>query len=130
MIARSSLSRSVLRRQCCCQPSTTARRGLAAAASGTFSYETGEADGVKFASRNLAGPTTTLAVVARAGTRFQPAPGLTEGLNSFAFKVREAIMDQQEERFQSDWAEPAELFCQTPTGRIYVCSSQQLTGNL
>jgi len=65
------------------------RRGLAAPASGSFAYEQGNASGVKFASRDMAGPTTTLAVVSRAGTRYQPLPGLAEGLEKFAFKVRE-----------------------------------------
>ena len=64
------------------------RRGLAAVASGSFSYETGSADGVKFASRDLSGPTTTLAVVAKAGTRYQALPGFADGLEKFAFKVR------------------------------------------
>jgi hypothetical protein len=50
-------------------------------------YEAGEAKGVKFASRDFAGPTTTLALVAKAGTRYQPLPGLTEGLANFAFRV-------------------------------------------
>jgi len=62
------------------------RRGLAAPASGSFHYQTGEASGVKFASRDFAGPTTTLALVSRAGTRYQPLPGLTEGLANFAFR--------------------------------------------
>lgn len=66
----------------------TQRRGLAAPASGSFQYEAGEAKGVKYASRDFAGPTTTLALVAKAGTRFQPLPGLTEGLANFAFRVR------------------------------------------
>ncbi|KAL5121540.1 ubiquinol-cytochrome c reductase core subunit 1 [Pleosporales sp. CAS-2024a] len=65
------------------------RRGLAAPASGSFQYAAGEAKGVKFASRDLAGPTTTLALVARAGTRYQPLPGLTEGLAHFAFRGTE-----------------------------------------
>jgi hypothetical protein len=43
--------------------------------------------GVKVASRDVAGPTTKLAVVAKAGTRYQSAPGLTSGLEQFAFKV-------------------------------------------
>lgn len=64
------------------------RRGLAAPASGSFQYQAGEAKGVKYASRDFAGPTTTLALVAKAGTRFQPLPGLTEGLANFAFRVR------------------------------------------
>lgn len=63
------------------------RRGLATAASATFSYETSEAAGVKIASRNVPGPTTYLALVAKAGTRYQPVPGLTEALEKFAFKV-------------------------------------------
>lgn len=75
-----------LRRQC--QSHQTHRRGLAAAASGSFNYETGEGAGVKFASRDLPGPTTHVAIVARAGTRYQPMPGFTDGLEQFAFKVR------------------------------------------
>ena len=63
------------------------RRGLAAPSSGTFSYQTDEVAGVKCASRDLAGPTTTLALVAKAGTRYQPLPGLAEGLEKFAFRV-------------------------------------------
>jgi hypothetical protein len=63
------------------------RRGLAAPASGSFAYQQGDAAGIKFASRDMAGPTTTLAVVARAGTRYQPLPGLAEGLEKFAFRV-------------------------------------------
>ncbi|KAF2118731.1 Metalloenzyme, LuxS/M16 peptidase-like protein [Lophiotrema nucula] len=62
------------------------RRGLAAPASGSFQYQSGEAKGVKFASRDHASPTTTLALVSKAGTRFQPLPGLTEGLEKFAFR--------------------------------------------
>lgn len=65
------------------------RRGLAAAVSGStsFSYDTADVGGVKVASRDVAGPTTKLAVVAKAGTRYQSAPGLTSGLEQFAFKV-------------------------------------------
>ena len=64
------------------------RRGLAAPASGSFSYETGEANGIKIASRDIPGPVSTLAIVAKAGTRYAPLPGLTEALRHFAFKVR------------------------------------------
>ncbi|KAG9617342.1 LuxS/MPP-like metallohydrolase, partial [Aureobasidium melanogenum] len=64
-------------------PST---RGLAAPASGSFAFETGSANGVKFASRDMAGPMTKLAIVSKAGTRYEPLPGLTLGLQSFAFK--------------------------------------------
>jgi ubiquinol-cytochrome c reductase core subunit 2 len=89
MISRSAIGRNAqlaLRRQCCAQP--TNRRGLAAAVSGStsFSYDTADVGGVKVASRDVAGPTTKLAVVAKAGTRYQSAPGLTSGLELFAFK--------------------------------------------
>lgn len=64
------------------------KRCMAAAASGSFSYETGDAAGVKVASRDIPGPTTHLAVVAKAGTRYEPLPGFSEGLEKFSFKVR------------------------------------------
>jgi ubiquinol-cytochrome c reductase core subunit 2 len=51
------------------------------------SYDTTEVNGVKVAARNSHGPTTKLAVVAKAGTRYQPLPGLATGLETFAFKV-------------------------------------------
>ena len=83
--ARACLGRRSLRSY----PTANGSRRLATAASGTFSYETGEAAGVKFASRDLPGPTTHLAVVAKAGTRFQPLPGFSDGLEKFAFKSTE-----------------------------------------
>lgn len=91
MISRSAIGRNAqlaLRRQCCAKPAI--RRGLAATVSGStsFSYETADVSGVKVASRDIAGPTTKLAVVAKAGTRYQALPGLTNGLEQFAFKVR------------------------------------------
>jgi hypothetical protein len=91
MISRSAIGRNAqlaLRRQCCAQPAN--RRGLAATVSGStsFSYETADVGGVKVASRDVSGPTTKLAVVAKAGTRYQNLPGLTAGLEQFAFKVR------------------------------------------
>ncbi|KAL6707121.1 ubiquinol-cytochrome c reductase core subunit 1 [Coniothyrium glycines] len=86
MLSRSTACRGAQRaaRPPALRPSP--RRGLAAPASGSFQYQAGEAQGVKYASRDFAGPTTTLALVARAGTRFQPLPGLTEGLANFAFR--------------------------------------------
>jgi hypothetical protein len=65
-------------------------RGLAAAASGSFQYETGEELGIKYASRDLPGPTTTLTLVAKAGTRYQTQPGYSDALEKFAFKVCQA----------------------------------------
>lgn len=91
MISRSAIGRHAqlaLRRQCCVKPST--RRGLAAVSTGStsFSYESADVGGIKVASRDVAGPTTKLAVVAKAGTRYEQLPGLTVGLERFAFKVR------------------------------------------
>lgn len=85
MIAGAGLARQGQRALKCCR-SAHARRQLATAASGSFNYETGEAAGVKLASRDLPGPTTHLAVVAKAGSRFQPLPGYSDGLEKFAFK--------------------------------------------
>lgn len=62
-------------------------RGLAAPASGSFTYQSGDAQGIKFASRDIPGPVASLAIVAKAGTRYQGLPGLTEALEQFAFKV-------------------------------------------
>jgi ubiquinol-cytochrome c reductase core subunit 2 len=90
MISRSAIGRNAqlaLRRQCRVNPANT--RGLAASTGSTsFSYDTTDVGGVKVASRDVAGPTTKLAVVAKAGTRYQSAPGLTSGLEHFAFQVR------------------------------------------
>jgi hypothetical protein len=97
MISRSAIGRNAqlaLRRQSCAQPAN--RRGLAASVSGStsFSYDTADVGGVKVASRDVAGPTTKLAVVAKAGTRYQSLPGLTAGLEQFAFKVWETSIEK------------------------------------
>jgi len=88
MVLRQPVSRHAVRAlQAQSYAVPASRRGLAAPASGTFQYQTGEAAGVKIASRDLAGPTATLALVAKAGTRYQPLPGLAEGLEKYAFRV-------------------------------------------
>ena len=87
MISRSSLAKSAqqaIRRSCRAQ--SLQRRGFAAATT-TGAFETADASGLKVASRDAHGPTTKLAVVAKAGTRYQPLPGLTVGLEEFAFKA-------------------------------------------
>lgn len=90
MISRSAIGRNAqlaLRRQCCAKP--TGRRGMAAAASESTStrYENEDVAGIKVASRDVAGPTTKLAVVVKAGSRYEPLPGLAFGLERYAFKV-------------------------------------------
>lgn len=89
MISRSVIGRQAQRalRNQAATPST--RRGLAASVSGStsFSYDSADVNGIKVASRDVAGPTTKLAIVAKAGSRYETAPGLTAGLEQFAFKV-------------------------------------------
>ncbi len=88
MVPRTSFARAARRTlhpQCSQTPND--RRTLASAKSAGYSFETGEVNGIKFASRDIPGPTTQLALVARAGTRFQVFPGFAEGLEKFAFKV-------------------------------------------
>ncbi|KAI3327556.1 ubiquinol-cytochrome C reductase complex CORE protein 2 precursor [Xylariaceae sp. AK1471] len=88
MLSRTAFSRGVqlaARRQ-----GRSQLRGYAAAAGSSipnsFAYETADVAGVKVATRDSRGPTTKLAIVAKAGTRYEPAPGLTVGLEEFAFK--------------------------------------------
>jgi len=67
--------------------SKIAQRGFAQAVSPHASYEPTSVAGIKVASRDDNGPTTRLAVVVKAGTRYEPLPGLTVGLEEFAFKA-------------------------------------------
>lgn len=93
MISRSAIARGgrlALRRPICAQ---VAQRGFGSPAPGTpgtasASYEPADIAGIKVASKDAHGPTTRLALVAKAGTRYQPMPGLTVGLEEFAFKAR------------------------------------------
>jgi len=89
MISRSSLARHAQQaaRRSWGARSLQQRSFAAAASSGAF--ETSDISGLKVASRDAHGPTTKLAIVAKAGTRFQPLPGLTVGLEEFAFKNTE-----------------------------------------
>jgi ubiquinol-cytochrome c reductase core subunit 2 len=63
----------------------TQRRSIASIGT-PGSFEATEIAGLKVASKDAGGPTTRLAIVAKAGTRYQPLPGLTVGLEGFAFK--------------------------------------------
>ena len=92
MISRSALARAAqqaARRSCGVQPlqSHGFAAAAAAAAASTGAFETSDVSGLKVASRDAHGATTKLAIVAKAGTRYQPLPGLTVGLEEFAFKV-------------------------------------------
>jgi ubiquinol-cytochrome c reductase core subunit 2 len=90
MLSRSAFGRTAPRalRTQCCAASASGRRGLASAATPNLQFETSEAVGIKIANREVGAPTTTLALVAKAGTRYQPFPGFSEALQQFAFKVR------------------------------------------
>ena len=60
---------------------------MASAANPTFQYDVSDAAGVKVANREVNGATGTLALVAKAGSRYQPFPGFSDALEKFAFKV-------------------------------------------
>lgn len=97
MFSRTALSRGAQLATCRQASSKLAqRRGYAAVSSApdTHTYETTDVGGVKIAARDSHGPTTKLAIVAKAGTRYQPAPGLTAGLEEFAFKARLNRIDE------------------------------------
>ncbi|KAI1201532.1 ubiquinol-cytochrome C reductase complex CORE protein 2 precursor [Nemania serpens] len=105
MLSRTALSRGAqlaARRQGSAQLRSYAAAAAAAAGSSiptSFAYETTDVAGVKVASRDSHGPTTKLALVAKAGTRYEPAPGLTAGLEEFAFKtttLRSALLITRE----------------------------------
>ena len=90
MLSRTALSRGAkfaARRQAASQLRTYAAPASSSSVPTSFAYETSDVAGVKVATRDSKGPTTKLAVVAKAGTRYEPAPGLTVGLEEFAFKV-------------------------------------------
>ncbi|KJZ71130.1 Cytochrome b-c1 complex subunit 2 [Hirsutella minnesotensis 3608] len=87
MISRSALARSAqqaARRPCGAR--LLQRRSYAAAAA-TGAFETSDVSGLKVASRDAHGPTTKLAVIAKAGTRFQPLPGLTNTQRRSALRI-------------------------------------------
>ncbi|KAF3396062.1 hypothetical protein F1880_007342 [Penicillium rolfsii] len=81
MLSRSSLSRNAPRAL------SAGRRAMASAANPSFQYDVTEAAGVKVANREVAGPTGTIALVAKAGSRYQPFPGFADALEKFAFKT-------------------------------------------
>ncbi|KAG0130215.1 Metalloenzyme, LuxS/M16 peptidase-like protein [Tuber indicum] len=97
MLARSTLSRGPS--QLLARAAPPSHRGLAAtAASNPFHYRVGKSAGITVASRDDGGPTTTLAVVSRGGSRYETSPGLAHGLEKFAFKNsrRSALRLQRE----------------------------------
>ncbi|KAL2817233.1 Metalloenzyme, LuxS/M16 peptidase-like protein [Aspergillus cavernicola] len=81
MLSRSAISRNAPR----AFQSAASHRGMASAASG-LQYDVSEAAGVKLANREPAGVTGTIALVAKAGSRYQPFPGFSDALELFAFQ--------------------------------------------
>lgn len=63
------------------------RSGMATATTPGLQYEVSDSAGVKVANRETGGPTGTLALVAKAGSRYQPFPGFADALEQFAFQV-------------------------------------------
>ncbi|CAN8103957.1 unnamed protein product [Discula destructiva] len=89
MIGRSALTRGAqlsLRRDGAKLAQRRAYAATAGASTETASFESTDINGINVASRDPRSPTTRLTVVAKAGTRYQPLPGLSVGLEEFAFK--------------------------------------------
>ncbi|GKZ26738.1 ubiquinol-cytochrome c reductase core subunit 1 [Aspergillus brasiliensis] len=88
MLSRSTFSRNAPRalQKQCSAAGASSRRGMASAATPGLQYDVSESAGVKVANREVAGPTSTLALVAKAGPRYQPVPGFSDALEQFAFK--------------------------------------------
>ncbi|CEN60158.1 Putative Ubiquinol-cytochrome C reductase complex core protein 2 [Aspergillus calidoustus] len=82
MLSRSAISRNAPR----ALQNAAGRRGMASAATPGLQYDVSEAGGVKIANREPAGVTGTLALVAKAGTRYEPFPGFADALELFAFQ--------------------------------------------
>ncbi|KAL4788429.1 Metalloenzyme, LuxS/M16 peptidase-like protein [Aspergillus varians] len=82
MLSRSAISRNAPR----ALQSAASRQGMASAATAGLQYDVSESSGVKVANREPAGVTGTLALVAKAGSRYQPFPGLSDALELFAFQ--------------------------------------------
>ena len=61
----------------------------AVSSSSTFNFTVGDSQGIKVASRDDGRPTTSLSVVIRAGSRYEPSPGVASLLQKFAFQNTE-----------------------------------------
>lgn len=64
---------------------------MAALVANPFHFSESKTSGLRIASRDDGGPTSSVALVVRGGSRHQPAPGLAHGLQQFAFKVRRVV---------------------------------------
>ncbi|EAW14684.1 ubiquinol--cytochrome-c reductase subunit 2 [Aspergillus clavatus NRRL 1] len=84
MLSRSSLSRNAPR--ALSAASASSRRSMASAVTPGLQYDVLESAGVKVANREVAGPTSTLALVAKAGSRYQPLPAFSDALKFYAFQ--------------------------------------------
>lgn len=61
-------------------------RGYATPSSSLFSVQ--DANGVKIATSDTAAPTSAISLVIKAGSRYEPAPGVAHVLKNSLFKVR------------------------------------------
>jgi len=87
MILRTALQRQAQR--ALRQSRQHASRGYAATSDAALQYQTGDAQGIKYASRDNSGAVSSIALVSKAGTRYETAPGLAEALNRYAFRSTE-----------------------------------------
>ncbi|KAN0072621.1 Metalloenzyme, LuxS/M16 peptidase-like protein [Elaphomyces granulatus] len=88
MMSRNAFGRTLPRalRHNCCATSPRSCRGIASTTAPSLQYETAQAAGIKIANREIGAPTTSIALVAKAGSRYEPFPGFSEALVQFAFK--------------------------------------------
>ncbi|KAK9324714.1 Metalloenzyme, LuxS/M16 peptidase-like protein [Lipomyces orientalis] len=63
----------------------TTSRSIATAAA-DLGFETSTVDGIKIATKDIAGPITTLSFVIKAGSRYATVPGVAHALQRFAYK--------------------------------------------
>lgn len=54
-----------------------------------FKFTLSQANGINIISKDLGGPATSLSIVIRSGSRYEPSPGLAHLLQRFAFKNTE-----------------------------------------
>jgi len=62
-------------------------RAFASPAINPFTYQLSDAAGIKVVSKDIGSPTSSLAVVVKAGSRYENAPGVAHGLQHYGFKV-------------------------------------------
>ncbi|KAK9353045.1 Metalloenzyme, LuxS/M16 peptidase-like protein [Lipomyces doorenjongii] len=80
-----SSTSACLRRAASSSARANASRSLATAAA-DLGFESSTVDGIKMATKDIAGPITTLSFVIKAGSRYATVPGVAHALQRFAYQ--------------------------------------------